>query len=255
VLTNGRKKGKSKGQKGLPGPLAQDDGFYGLLSRAIDAPDGAGEDGKERSTRSEAREREILEAAAKVFAAKGYDGSRTREIAKEAGISEALMFRHFPSKEAILMAVVQPFIERFAKPVFLNPARRLLEKHADDPVEVILREVIRDRLKLFRGNQRLIMTLITEAARRPELLEVVRRRIVPEITALASNAIGPARRRGELRGLDDTLLLRSFLSLVVGYVALSELAPESFPRGEENTDVDAIVDLFLHGAAKEKKNG
>ena len=189
-----------------------------------------------------------------MFADKGYDGSRTREIAREAGISEALMFRYFPSKNALLMAVVKPFIERFAKPVFLKPARKMLEEHAEDPVETVLQEVMRDRLKLFRGNQRLILTLITEAVRRPELLEVVRRQIVPEIVSLANMAIGPARKRGELRDLDDGLLVRSFLSLVVGYIGLTNLAPDAFMRGREENDIVDIVDLFLNGA-KEKKHG
>lgn len=248
---------KPEKRKGRHAPSPRGEGFYGLIGRVVGDAEGAGPgggnpgSGKGRMA-SDARERGILEAAARVFSAKGYDGSRTREIAREAGISEALMFRHFPSKNALLMAVVQPFIEKFAKPVFLNPARRLLKEHAEDPVEDVLREVIRDRFALFRDNQRLIMTLVMEAARRPELLEIVRRQIVPEIVALASSAIGPARRRGVLRNLDDGLLLRSFLSLVVGAMALSTLAPESFPRGDEKKDIDAIVDLFLHGAAEAK---
>lgn len=43
----------------------------------------------------------ILAAVRKVFAEKGLEGTTTRELAKEAGVSEALLYKHFPSKEAL----------------------------------------------------------------------------------------------------------------------------------------------------------
>lgn len=53
------------------------------------------------------RRRSILEAATAEFAAKGFDGARTREIAQAAGISEALLYQHFPSKQALHEAVLE----------------------------------------------------------------------------------------------------------------------------------------------------
>jgi len=53
------------------------------------------------------RRRSILEAATAAFAAKGFDGARTREIAESAGISEALLYQHFPSKRALHEAVLE----------------------------------------------------------------------------------------------------------------------------------------------------
>src|SRR5439155_3764076 len=55
-----------------------------------------------RNHRSSGRERQasIIAAAASLFAQKGFNGTTTREIAKTAGISEALLFRYFPTKSA-----------------------------------------------------------------------------------------------------------------------------------------------------------
>lgn len=50
---------------------------------------------------SEERKRSILAAAVPLFAAKGFNGTTTKDIAKAAGVSEALLYRHFPSKESI----------------------------------------------------------------------------------------------------------------------------------------------------------
>jgi len=54
----------------------------------------------------------ILEAATSAFAARGFDGSRTLEIAQAAGVSEALLYRHFPSKEALYQAVLERMLEQ-----------------------------------------------------------------------------------------------------------------------------------------------
>ena len=60
------------------------------------------------ATTEETRER-ILTAARDVVAKKGKRGATTREIADVAGVNEATLFRHFGTKEALLVAVVQHF--------------------------------------------------------------------------------------------------------------------------------------------------
>jgi AcrR family transcriptional regulator len=47
----------------------------------------------------------IIQAVRRVFAEKGFDGTTTRELAVAAGVSEALLFKHFPNKEALYSAM------------------------------------------------------------------------------------------------------------------------------------------------------
>jgi AcrR family transcriptional regulator len=56
------------------------------------------------------RRESILAAATRAFAAEGLAGTRTQQIAKQAGVSEALLFRHFPSKQALYDAVHERLI-------------------------------------------------------------------------------------------------------------------------------------------------
>ena len=51
------------------------------------------------------RREAILKAVRQVFVEKGFYGTTTRELAKAAGVSEALLFKHFPSKEALYLAI------------------------------------------------------------------------------------------------------------------------------------------------------
>src|SRR2546425_9414514 len=61
-----------------------------------------------RNHRSSGPERQasIIAAAASLFAQKGFNGTTTREIARTAGISEALLFRYFPTKRALYAAIL-----------------------------------------------------------------------------------------------------------------------------------------------------
>ena len=68
-----------------------------------------------------ARERraQILTAAKSVFSRSGYEGAKTQDIAREAGVSEALVFRHFPTKRALYRSVLRQIVreqdENFAE--------------------------------------------------------------------------------------------------------------------------------------------
>ena len=53
------------------------------------------------------RRRQILRTASGIFARRGYRGTTTREIAERAGINEALLFRHFPSKEKLYWTLIE----------------------------------------------------------------------------------------------------------------------------------------------------
>src|SRR5260370_21935849 len=52
------------------------------------------------------RRRQLLETALDLFSRKGFQGTTTKEIAAAAGVTEAIIFRHFPSKQALYTAVL-----------------------------------------------------------------------------------------------------------------------------------------------------
>ena len=67
-------------------------------------------------TRDEAlhatRRQDILAAAARVFKAKGFHLARTEDICAEAGLSAGTLFRHFPDKRSMIVAIADVEFER-----------------------------------------------------------------------------------------------------------------------------------------------
>ena len=80
---------------------------------------------------SEKRRQAIVEAVRSVFAEKGFDGTTTRELANAAGVSEALIYKHFPSKESLYAAMLDacakgPAFVKFNRILALRPSTSTL---------------------------------------------------------------------------------------------------------------------------------
>lgn len=60
--------------------------------------------------------KKTIEAAIKLFAKQGYHGTSTLQIAKEAGVSQATVFKYFKTKEDLLYSIIVPVIPK----LFLN---------------------------------------------------------------------------------------------------------------------------------------
>ena len=76
-----------------------------------------------RRLTADERRRAVVQAALRVFSSGSYAGSTTAEIAREAGVSEPLLYRHFPSKRDLWAACLDAAWEEF---------REAFDRAADD---------------------------------------------------------------------------------------------------------------------------
>jgi AcrR family transcriptional regulator len=81
--------------------------------------------------RSRERRQAIVTAVQGAFADKGFDGTTTRELARAAGVSEALLYKHFPSKESLYVAMLEacadgPMAAEFTRVLALPPSTSTL---------------------------------------------------------------------------------------------------------------------------------
>ncbi len=80
---------------------------------------------------SRERRQAIVTAVQGAFADKGFDGTTTRELARAAGVSEALIYKHFPSKESLYAAMLEacadgPMAAEFTRVLALPPSTSTL---------------------------------------------------------------------------------------------------------------------------------
>ena len=95
------------------------------------------------------RQRQLLDAALSVFSLKGFKGATTKEIAAAAGVAEAVIFKHFPSKDALYDAVLDLNLVTQKANHDVAEINGYLDRGDD---EGLLRTVIRRILSSYRTN-------------------------------------------------------------------------------------------------------
>lgn len=105
------------------------------------------------------RERQILEAALSLFAENGYDGTSVRQIAERAEVTEAALYRHHESKQALAEALFRDHMTRYAARL-----QEIVER-SDLSVEARLRAIVDASLKLYGAEPRAYAYLIQEQPR------------------------------------------------------------------------------------------
>ena len=200
------------------------------------------------------RRQEILEAALKIFSKKGFDGSRTKEIATEAGVSEATIFKYFPSKRQLLLGIMRPVIEAVAKPVFLAPMTKIINEAATTGLEQALIAIALDRLEVMKKNERLLLTLLGELSRQEDLLAVFRQLLVPLIQGEIKHLYEGGIERGEISpDISVQVFTRNLLGTILGNIMLFKFAPDHFFSEDIKTEITASIRIFVRGIQGGKK--
>ena len=172
----------------------------------------------------------LLEATARILVKEGYDRASTNKIARTAGVSIGSLYQYFPSKEALVAAV----IDRHNYGM-MQVLRESLSKVALRPVEEAVRELVKVMIDAHRVNPKLHRVLAEQIPRvgKLEKVETFNR----ENYALFRNYLES--RRGELRSID--LDLASFVC-VTSIEALTHNAVLHHSKTLSDQAMAALVD-------------
>ena len=195
-----------------------------------------------RSTSPEETRERILVAAREVIGRKGKRGATTREIADVAAVNEATLFRHFGTKEALLVACAQHFCGYLE----LADVSAQLTGDLHDDLLALARlmlarfESLQDMIRWSLVEQEYENDIFAETAWRPQLA------IVGVMTAFMQRRIAA----GELEG-DAQKLALVFSGLVFMHALGSKKFPNSpLHRGDPEDALRFYVDVFLNGVRK-----
>lgn len=164
------------------------------------------------------RREQILSVATRLFARQGFQGTTTRQISQHANVNEALIFRHFPSKDELYWAVIQRQIES------VSPRERLqeeLDPAADD--RQVFTHLAADILKRRAEDQTLSRMLLFSALENHKLSHRFFLTYVSGYYELLANFIRRRIAEGRFRNVDPLLAARGFLGMVIYHSWVQEL--------------------------------
>jgi AcrR family transcriptional regulator len=109
---------------------------------------------------------QILEAAARVFAERGFAGATTNRIAERAGVSIGSLYQYFPNKDTILVALHAQHMDSASAVLKGMMEEALREK---EPPEELLRRFVRQIIEMHASEPALHHVLLYQGPRTPEL--------------------------------------------------------------------------------------
>jgi len=189
------------------------------------------------------RREQILNVATRLFARQGFQGTTTKQISERAKVNEAIIFRHFSSKDELYWAVIERKINSAApserlrerldpsmedSEVFSRVAAEILDRRAKD--QTLSRLLLFSVLENHRLSHRFFRTY---AARYYELLaEFIRQRISD----------------GRYREVDPLLAARGFLGMVIYHSWVQELfGGKRYQKFDVQQVSRTLADIWLRG--------
>lgn len=186
----------------------------------------------------ETRER-ILTAAREVIARKGKRGATTREIADVAGVNEATLFRHFGTKEALIIAVAQHFCG--------FGALREVVSHLNGDLADDLLVIGRTMLTRMESQMDMIRWSLVEMDYEADIFASTAWRPQLAILEVLVDFLTPRVERGELRG-DPKKLAMMFMGLIFMHVLGRSKFPDSeLHQGSDDAALRYYIDVLLNG--------
>lgn len=195
------------------------------------------------------RRQQIIAVATTLFARQGFEGTTTREIATKAGVSEAIIFRHFPTKENLYWAIIHQKCQLGGKREKLLEA--LQSGHEDRAIFATIAEQI---LRRNTNDSTLSRLLLFSALENHRLSRRFFRTYVAENYEALARHIRRRTREGKFRRVDPLLAARGFLGMVIYHFLIQELfGGKRYQKFDMKRVSRAMADIWLQGVNRASK--
>lgn len=186
-----------------------------------------------------ARRSQILDAATKVFAEKGFHRASTKEIARTAGIAEGTIYNYFANKSNLVIGIMT----RLAELESLD--EELVEALQDDARDFFVATFCH-RMGRIQQGQEMLQAILPEVLTNPELREQFYQQYVLRITMMIEQYVHAQIELGHMRPVDVPLTVRAIQSMFVGLLVLRILGDELLRSGWDDVP-EVLATLVFDG--------
>jgi len=201
---------------------------------------------RKRRLKRERRKRQILKVSMRLFSQKGFRGARTRNIARAAGISEAMVFKRFKNKRDLYNTVIRDRMEKHSH-VFLRAED--YEK-ASDKTGFLMKALL-SFVDSFEKDQAFIRMLFYGALEDRKFARVFSENYLPDRIKELEDLIRLVLKDGGYRDIDHRILVTFAIYMLAGHLVMQSVPGmkklNPFDRDEFK---NAAEDIILNGLKK-----
>lgn len=193
------------------------------------------------------RRAQLLRCAIAVFSERGFRGATTKEIAERAGVSEAIIFRHFPTKEELYRAIIDQKMEESQSR--MKAIVRESSETKDD--HTLFERLAYEVLEFYRKDPAFLRLLMYSALEGHVLSELCFRTHVVKFYDLLGRYIRQRIADGAFRMVVPARAIRAFMGMVINHAMVKELYSNDLARLGSRQAARTFSTLFLEGISSQ----
>jgi TetR/AcrR family transcriptional regulator len=200
-----------------------------------------------RRVPAKARRAQILQVARSAFAAKGFRGTTTKEIAAAAGVTEALVFQHFATKQDLYNSILEGKVSEYPIEAALAVLRAHAERRDD---RAFLEEYARCTLGRYSTDSEFLRLMLYSALEGHESAQTFRLQQVQPLRVELRKYIALRQQEGAFRKSSVAAAVRAFAGMITHYAIVKALFGAAEAELSEKRAIREFTNLFLQGVAE-----
>ncbi|MBM9498782.1 TetR/AcrR family transcriptional regulator [Leptospira sp. 201903071] len=198
-----------------------------------------------------AKEKDILQAGEKLFGERGFEGTTTSEIAKEAKVTERTLFKYFPTKKDLYFRILSSIVYETAFAEQIPELRKFLEERNISFGQWYL-SIMRNRIQAAKGNHHKVRILASAILHDSSFAEYFGSVWKENLFAPALEAIRYFQEKGEIRKeIDPETLVKTSYSINISYLIYRFVLSKD-EKFDDEAELRKILEIFgrgvLHGS-------
>jgi len=185
-----------------------------------------------------------------LFSRKGFAGTTTREIALAAGVSEAIIFRHFATKRDLYTAIIEHNIHSAEAKEVLAGIETCMKSRDD---EGLFRLIVREMIEEHRRDARFERLMLHASLEGHELATIYRREFGLPIFATLRAYLDRRQRSGALRHIDSGAMIVAIAGMAHYYALNADNANPGGPMLKDDQIVEAFTRIMMDGVRGPKR--
>ncbi|HEY5884565.1 MAG TPA: TetR/AcrR family transcriptional regulator [Pyrinomonadaceae bacterium] len=161
---------------------------------------------------AEERKVQILRVAVGLFSKKGFGGTTTKEIAQAAGVSEAMVFRHYSTKQELYTAILD---HKACSGDAMDPKELVAEALQEKDDWAVFHRLALGALEHHEADPEFQRLLLHSALEGHELAQMFFEKFVERVYAMLGSYIAGRQRDGAMANIDPAIIVRSFIGMIV----------------------------------------
>jgi len=194
-----------------------------------------------------ARREQLIRVAVGLFAERGFQGTTTKSIATEAGVSEAIIYRHFATKEDLYAAILDHKANEAGVEVWLNELRGAAERKDD---QALFRSLGDKILESYRRDPQFQRLMFYSSLERHGISKVFHKRRGLPIFGFLRDYVAQRQKDGAFHGCDPGTVVFALVGIPTYYAIVKRLFGLDLLKATDEKVAITFTRLLLDGLRK-----